>query len=91
MVTKREHELDLAAAEHHRKAAHHFTIAAHEHTKAAEADSHDDHVGAAPHAHLAYGHQIEGIRHAEIAAVDEEQADPEDEDHGHAAHTHAAH
>ena len=53
-----------------------------EHLKAAEADAHDDHVGAAHHAHLAYGHQIEGIRHAEIAAVEEEHADPEDEDHG---------
>lgn len=34
---------------------------------------------------------IEGIHHAEIAAVDKEQVSPEDEDHGHAAHTHAAH
>jgi hypothetical protein len=31
---------------------------------------------------LAYGHQIEGVRHAEIAAVQEEHADPADEDHG---------
>ena len=50
MVTKREHELDHDAADHHRKAAHHFTVAAHEHLKAAEADAHDDHVGAAHHA-----------------------------------------
>lgn len=55
-VTRREHELDLADAEHHRKAAHHFTTAAHEHTKAAEADPRDDHAGAAHHAHLPYGH-----------------------------------
>ena len=36
-------------------------------------------------------HRIEGIHHAEIAAVDEDQASLEDEDHGHAAHTHVAH
>ena len=48
----------------------------------AAADDADDHVTAAHHAHLAYGHQIEGVRHAEIAAVKEEHADPEDEDHG---------
>ena len=84
MVTKREHELDHDAADHHRKAAHHFELAAHEHNKAAAADDADDHVTAAHHAHLAYGHQIEGIRHAEIAAVEEEHADPDDEDHGHA-------
>jgi hypothetical protein len=39
-------------------------------------------VTAAHHAHLAYGHQIEAVRHAEIAAVKEEHSDPDDEDHG---------
>lgn len=82
MATKREHELDHGAADHHRKAAHHFEVAAHEHLKAAAADEGDDHVTAAHHGYLAYGHRIEGIRHAEIAAVKEEHADSEDEDAG---------
>ncbi|NDA21715.1 MAG: hypothetical protein EBZ09_11780 [Betaproteobacteria bacterium] len=67
MTTKHEHAVHHKAADHHR---------------AAEADDHDDVVKTAHHAYLAYGHQIQAIHYAEIAAKEDESVDHADVDHG---------
>jgi len=37
----------------------------------------------AHHAYLAYGHQVQAIQYAEMAAVEDESVDHDDVDHGH--------
>jgi hypothetical protein len=81
MTTAHEHEVHHAAANDHRKAAHHFEAAAKHQLLAAEADDKDDEVAAAHHAYLAYGHQIQAIKYAEQAAVEDESVDHADVDH----------
>ena len=75
MTTKHEHDVHHKAAVHHRKAAHHFEAAAKHQLEAAKADDHDDEVTAAHHAYLAYGHQIQAIHFAEMAAKEDESVD----------------
>jgi hypothetical protein len=82
-VTEHEHEVHHMAAEHHRLAAHHFEAAAKHQILAAEADDKDDEVVTAHHAYLAYGHQLQAIKYAELAAVEYESVDHDDVDHGH--------
>lgn len=82
-VTKHEHYVHHTAADHHRKAAHHFEAAAKHQILAAEADDNDDEVVTAHHAYLAYGHQLQAIHFAEMAAVEDESVDHADVDHGH--------
>jgi len=81
MTTKHEHEVHHKAAVDHRKAAHHFEAAAKHQILAAVADDNDDEVVAAHHAYLAYGHQIQAIRFAEWAAIEDESVDHSDVDH----------
>ena len=76
------HAVHHKAADHHRKAAHHFEAAAKHQLAAAEADDHDDVVKTAHHAYLAYGHQIQAIHYAEMAAKEDESVDHADVDHG---------
>lgn len=82
-VTEHEHHVHHTAADHHRKAAHHFEAAAKHQILAAEADDNDDEVVTAHHAYLAYGHQLQAIHFAEMAAVEDESVDHVDVDHGH--------
>lgn len=82
-VTKHEHDVHHTAADHHRKAAHHFEAAAKHQILAAEADDNDDEVVTAHHAYLAYGHQLQAIHFAEMAAVEDESVDHADVDHSH--------
>jgi len=82
-VTKHEHDVHHTAADHHRKAAHHFEAAAKHQILAAEADDNDDEVVTAHHAYLAYGHQLQAIHFAEMAAIEDESVDHADVDHGH--------
>lgn len=81
MSTKHDHEVHHKASTHHRKAAHHFEAAAKHQHEAAKADDHDDEVGAAHHGYLAYGHQIQAVHYAEMAAMEEESVDHSDGDH----------
>lgn len=64
-------------AEHHRMAAHHFAAAAQHHLSAATADDEGDNETSARHAYLAYGHQLNGVQYAEIAAMDNENLEGE--------------
>lgn len=66
-------------AEYHRMAAHHFSVAAKHHMSAATADDEGDHEANARHAYLAYRHQLNGVQYAEIAAMDNENLEDEDE------------
>lgn len=86
MTTKHEHDVHHKAAGHHRKAAHHFEAAAKHQLAAADADDHDDEIKAAHHAYLAYGHQIQAIHYAEMAAKEDESVDHADVDHGDSDH-----
>ena len=46
-------------------------------------DDNDDEVVTAHHAYLAYGHQLQAIHFAEMAAVEDESVDHADVDHSH--------
>jgi len=81
MSNKHEHDVHHKAAVHHRKAAHHFEAAAKHQIEAAKADDQDDEVQTAHHAYLAYGHQIQAIHFAEMAAKEDESVDHLDVDH----------
>lgn len=83
MTDKHEHLVHLTAADHHRKAAHHFEAAAKHQIKAAEADENDEELKTAHHAYLAYGHQIQAIHFAELAAQEDKSVDHDDVDHNH--------
>ena len=87
-ITKHEHKVHHSAAEHHRKAAHHFEAAAKHQILAAEADDHDDEVVTAHHAYLAYGHQLQAVHFAELAAIEDESVDHDDVDYGSVDHSH---
>lgn len=65
--------------DHHRMAAHHFTAAARHHLAAATADDEGDDEANARHAHQAYRHQLNGTQYAEIAIMDNEALELEDE------------
>lgn len=81
MSETHDHDVHHKAADDHRMAAHHFEAAAKHQLEAANADDQDDEAAAAHHAYLAYGHQIQAIHFAEMAAVEDESADLIDEDH----------
>ena len=91
MTTKHDHAVHHKAADHHRKAAHHFEAAAKQQLAAAEADDHDDVVKTAHHAYLSYGHQIQAVHYAEMAAKEDESVDHADVDHGDADHVKKLH
>ena len=59
----------------HRLAAHHFEAAAHFQHQAADADDRDDSATTVREAYLAYGHQVQAVYYAEMAAVENEVAD----------------
>ena len=65
--------------DHHRMAAHHFAAAAKLHLLAATADDEGDDEAAARHAYTAYRHQLNGTQYAEIAVMDSEPMDDEDQ------------
>ena len=66
-------------ADHHRMAAHHFMAAAKHHLAAAAADDEGNDDANARHAHQAYRHQLNGSQYAEIAIMDNEALELEDE------------
>ena len=70
--------------DHHRMAAQHFSAAARHHLLAATADDDGDEQAKASHAYLAYQHQLNGVRYAEIAALNSESMEEEltEEDFG---------
>lgn len=63
--------------DHHRMAAHHFAAAAKLHLLAATADDEGDDEAAARHAYVAYRHQLNGTQYAEIAVMDSETMEDE--------------
>ncbi|WP_394790517.1 hypothetical protein [Rhodoferax sp.] len=65
--------------DHHRMAAHHFAAAAKHHALAATADDDGDDEACAHHAYKAYRHQLNAVQYAEIAVMDSEDMDDEDE------------
>jgi len=65
--------------DHHRMAAHHFAAAAKYHALAATADDDGDDEACARHAYAAYRHQLNAVQYAEIAVMDSEGMDDEDE------------
>jgi hypothetical protein len=67
-------------AEYHRMAAHHFTAAAKHHLLAAAADDEGDTEANARHAYSAYRHQLNGVQYAEIAVMDNEGHDDEQDE-----------
>ena len=76
--TQHEHKVHKKAAAHHRKAAHHFEMASKHQLMASKADEIDDETVAAHHGYLSYGHQIQAIHYAELAAVEDESVDGND-------------
>ena len=66
--------------DHHRMAAHHFSAAAKHHLAAAAADDEGLDDAAAHHAFLAYRHQLNGVQYAEIAVMDSETLEDDDDD-----------
>lgn len=66
--------------DHHRMAAHHFSAAAKHHLAAAAADDEGLDDAAAHHAFLAYRHQLNGVQYAEIAVMDSETLDDDEDD-----------
>ena len=65
--------------DHHRMAAHHFAAAAKHHLAAAAADDDGNAQAISHHAHLAYRHQLNAVQYAEIAVMDNESLDDEEE------------
>lgn len=65
--------------DHHRMAAHHFAAAAKHHLAAAAADDDGNAQAVAHHAHLAYRHQLNAVQYAEIAVMDNDSLDDEEE------------
>lgn len=63
----------------HRMAAHHFAAAAKYHLIAATAADEGDEEANALHAYLAYRHQLNAVQYAEIAVMDNESLEEEDE------------
>jgi hypothetical protein len=68
MTTDHYQEVHYTAATLHREAAHHFEQAARHHIEAANADDGDDVTMTSVHAYLAYGHQLQAVHCAELAA-----------------------
>lgn len=65
--------------DHHRMAAHHFAAAAKHHLAAAAADDDGNAQAISHHAHLAYRHQLNAVQYAEIAVMDNDSLDDEEE------------
>jgi hypothetical protein len=65
--------------DYHRSAAYHFTAAAKHHLAAAAADDDGDDDTSARQAHLAYRHQLHAVQYAEIATMESDTPDDEDE------------
>jgi hypothetical protein len=63
----------------HRLAAHHFAAAAKYQLLAATADEEGDRDANARHAHLAYRHQLTAVQYAEIAVMDNENLEGDNE------------
>jgi hypothetical protein len=68
------------AGEYHRMAAHHFAAAAKHHLLAAAADDEGDNEVNARHAYLAYRHQLNAVQYAEIAVMDNDSLEDEQDD-----------
>lgn len=66
-------------AEYHRMAARHFAAAAKHHLAAAAADDDGDSDSTASHAFQAYRHQLNGVQYAEIAVMDNDNLEDENE------------
>lgn len=73
-----EEELETAA-EYHRMAAMHFSAAAKHHQLAATADDEGDAESTAHHAFQAFRHQLNGVQYAEIAVMDNDNLDDEND------------
>ncbi|MFT6591653.1 MAG: hypothetical protein ACJA2P_002511 [Rhodoferax sp.] len=67
------------SAEYHRMAALHFSAAAKHHLAAAVADDDGDSDSTASHAFQAYRHQLNGVQYAEIAVMDNDDLEDENE------------
>lgn len=65
--------------DHHRMAARHFAAAATHHLSAAAADDEGNSEATARHAYLAYRHQLNAVQYAEIATMDNESLDDEND------------
>jgi hypothetical protein len=68
------------AAEYHRMAALHFSAAAKHHLAAATADDENDHESTARHAFQAFRHQLNAVQYAEIAVMDNDSLEDEQDD-----------
>jgi hypothetical protein len=66
-------------AEYHRMAAMHFSAAAKQHQLAAKADDEGDTESTARHAFQAFRHQLNGVQYAEIAVMDNDSLNDEDD------------
>jgi hypothetical protein len=67
-------------ADYHRAAAQHFTAAARHHLAAATADDEGNDAAVERHTYKAYRHQLAGTQYAEVAVMEFESADDQDED-----------
>jgi hypothetical protein len=77
-TTIQEEEFETLG-DHHRMAAHHFAAAAKYHALAAIADDDGDDETCARHAYAAYRHQLNAVQYAEIAVMDSESMDDEED------------
>jgi hypothetical protein len=67
------------AGEYHRMAAMHFSAAAKHHLAAATADDEGDTESLARHAFQAFRHQLNAVQYAEIAVMDNDRLDEEND------------
>lgn len=67
------------AAEYHRMAALHFSAAAKHHLAAAIADEEGDNESTASHAFKAFRHQLNAVQYAEIAVMDNDNLEDEED------------
>jgi len=65
--------------DYHRMAAHHFSAAAKHHMAAAAADDDGEDESTARHAFLAYRHQLNAVQFAEIATMESDPLEEDDE------------
>lgn len=68
------------AADYHRMAARHFAAAAKQHLSAATSDDEGDSERTARHAFQAFRHQLNAVQYAEIAVMENEDLDDEQDD-----------
>jgi hypothetical protein len=66
------------AAEYHRMAARHFSVAAKHHLAAAIADDEGNSASTAHHAFQAFRHQLNAVQYAEIAVMDNDSLEEDD-------------